>query len=70
MVPPYPLLSLTCPGSGVFLRKTLTETPRTRIPRGWVGVQHLPNPRGYQRIINHCQPVNNHYQLLIVGGGN
>ena len=68
MVPPNPFLSLTCPGSGVSLKKTLTEMPRTRILRGWVGVQHPPNSRGYQRVVNRCQSADNHYQLLIVGG--
>lgn len=55
MVPPHPFLSLTCPVSGVSLEKMLTETARTRILRGWVGVQHLPSARGYQRVVNCCQ---------------
>ena len=68
MVPPDPLLSLTCPVSGVSpkrartnrrlvqcLKKTITETARTRILRGRVGVQHLPSARGYQRVVNCCQ---------------
>jgi hypothetical protein len=70
MVPPVPLLSLTCPVLEVSLKKTITETARTRILRGRVGVQHLPFSRSYQLIINRCQPADNHYQLLIVGGAN
>ena len=72
MVPLVPLLSLTCPVSSPSLKKTLAETVRTRILRGWVGVWHLPNLRSYQSVINHCQPVDNRYQQdyqrLIVGG--
>ena len=68
MVPPVPLLSLTCPVSGVSLKKIITGTTRTRILRGWVGVQHLPNARDYQRVINRSQSADNYYQLLTIGG--
>ena len=85
MVPPDPLLSLTCPVSGVSpkrartnrrlvqcLKKTITETARTRILRGRVGVQHLPESGSYQPVVNRSQSANNHYQQdyqwLIVGG--